>query len=179
MNQEGEKRAFRAMCRRLAYMALAIIASMVLFTRPVFNFQDDKGIKYIRSFSIEDNCFYVTQTEMETGISQITATMPVKALYYCNKLMLWGSILCFLCFFSSRWRISIAIITAFIAGAYYVIMAYYALRIVDEQYATITLSIMAVLPAVVCQMMLLTRRNILQSNLDKADFALDNDTEDD
>ena len=61
------------MCRRLAYMALAIIASMVLFTRPVFNFQDDKGIKYIRSFSIEDNCFYVTQTEMETGISQITA----------------------------------------------------------------------------------------------------------
>ena len=85
----------------------------------------------------------------------------------------------FLCFFSSRWRISIAIITAFIAGAYYVIMAYYALRIADEQYATITLSIMAVLPAVVCQMMLLTRRNILQSNLDKADFALDNDTEDD
>ena len=116
---------------------------------------------------------------METGISQITATMPVKALYYCNKLMLWGSILCFLCFFSSRWRISIAIITAFIAGAYYVIMAYYALRIADEQYATITLSIMAVLPAVVCQMMLLTRRNILQSNLDKADFALDNDTEED
>ena len=179
MNQEGEKRAFLAMCRRLAYMALAIIASMVLFTRPVFNFQDDKGIKYIRSFSIEDNCFYVTQTEMETGISQITATMPVKALYYCNKLMLWGTILCFLCFFSSRWRISIAIITAFIAGAYYVIMAYYALRIADEQYATITLNIMAVLPAVVCQMMLLTRRNILQSNLDKADFALDNDTEDD
>ena len=121
-----------AMYRRWAYMLVAIVASAFMFTHPVFNFQEDKGIIYVRSFSMDQKMFYVTQTEIKTGAQEITAVSSVKYLYYCNKAMLWGSIICFLCFFSSRWRISIAIITAFIAGAYYVIMAYYALRIADE-----------------------------------------------
>ncbi len=177
MVNEGEKRILYAMYRRWAYMAIAIIATMVMLEYPMFRFHEDRGIKYVRSFSIEGTTFCVTQTEMDTGISQITATMSVKGLYYCNKLMLWGTILCFLCFFSNRWRIRIAVVTAIIAGAYYAFMAYYAIRIADDHYATLSLNITAILPAIVCQMMVLTWHNIMQSYVDKADFALENYSE--
>ena len=113
-----------------------------------------------------DTEFVVTQTELDTNASQITAAMSVKGLHHCNKVMLWGAILCFLCFFSNRWRVRIAIFTAFVAGAYYVLMVVYALRMADEHYATLYPNIMAVLPAIVCQMMVLTRHNVLQSEID-------------
>lgn len=166
MEKEERNRALHAMYRRWAYMGIAIIASMVLSMRPVFSFQEDKGIKYVRSFSMTDTEFVVTQTELDTNASQITATMSVKGLHHCNKVMLWGAILCFLCFFSNRWRVRIAIFTAFVAGAYYVLMVVYALRMADEHYATLYPNIMAILPAIVCQMMVLTRHNVLQSEID-------------
>lgn len=163
------------MYRRWAYMAVAIIASAVLFTRPVFSFHEDKGIRYVRSFSMTETHFYVTQTELETHVPEVTASMSVKGLYYCNKVMLWGAILCFLCFFSNTWRVRIATLTAVTAGLYYVFMVYYALRMVDMHYATLYPNLMALLPAIVCQMMVLTRHNVIRSDIDKADSALEND----
>lgn len=165
MENKDKKRALQSLYRRLAYMGVAIIASMVLFTRPVFSFQDDRGIKYVRSFTMTDTDFFVTQTELDSNISHTTATMSIRGLYYCNQVMLWGAILCLLCFFSNEWRVRIATLTAFFAGVYYVIMVYYAIRIADEQYATLYPNLMAFLPAVVCQMMILTRQNVLQSNI--------------
>lgn len=167
MENEEKKRALRALYRRWAYMVLAVIASALLFTRPVFSFQEDRGIKYVRSFSMTDRYFFVTQTELDTNRSQTNATMSVRALYYCNLVMLWGTILCLLCFFDNRWRVNIATVTAFVSGAYYVIMVYYALRIADDYYATLYPNIMAFLPAIVCQMMILTRRNVLQSEIEE------------
>lgn len=177
MENEETKRAWRAMYRRWAYMAIAIIASVVLFTRPVFSFHEDKGIRYIRSFSMTQTCFYVTQTDLDSHIPEVTASMSVKGLYYCNKVMLWGAILCLLCFFSKLWRIRIAVLTAVSAGAYYLFMIYYALRMTDLHYATLYPNMMAFLPAIVCQMMILTRHNVVQSEIDKADFALENENE--
>ena len=155
------------MYRRWAYMIIAIMASALLFTRPVFSFQEDKGMKYVRSFSMTETNLYVTQTELDSNISQTTAAMSVRGLYYCNQAMLWGAILCFLFFFSNGWRVRIATLTAFVSGAYYVLMVYYALRIEDEQYATLYPNLMAFLPAVVCQMMILTRHNVLQSDIEE------------
>ena len=160
----------QAMFRRWIYMAIAIAAAAVLFMRPVFNFQEDKGIIYVRSFSMDEKTFYVTQTTLDGGIPEITATMSVKGLYYCNKVMLWGSILCFLCFFS-RWRAWIATVVALIAGAYYLIMFYYAMKIADLHYATLYPNFMAFLPAIVCQMMVLTRQNVIHTVIEQADLA--------
>ena len=165
MSETVDKRTLTAMYRRWAYMVIAIAASAFLFTRPVFNFQDDKGIIYVRSFSMDQTTFYVTQTDLQTGRQEVVATMSVKLLYYCNKLMLWSCILCFLCFFSNQGRMWIALITALIGGAYYGLMLYYALKISDLHYATLYPHLISVLPAVVIEMMILLRHNIVGSML--------------
>jgi hypothetical protein len=50
-------------------------------------------------------------------------------------------------------------------------MIYYALRMVDEQYVTLWPSFITLFPAVVVEMMVLTRQNIINASLDKADRA--------
>jgi hypothetical protein len=149
-----------AMYRRWAYMAVAILASALLFLKPVFSFGDDKGIIYVRSFQMDRTHFWVTQTELETGIEHVTAVMSVKWLDRCNKIMLWGSILCLLCFFNNQWRFWIALATSLAAGVYYLFMAYYAMKISDLHYATLYPTVMAILPAIVLQMMVLVQRNV-------------------
>ena len=150
----------KAMYRRWAYMAVAILAAVILLHRPTCNFLDDKGIYYVRSFSMTQKEFVVTQTDLKTDASNISATMSLKGLYYCIMAMIGGVCLCFLCFFSNRWRIILAVITAFIAGSYYIILVYYIYKMSDVHYATVYPNLTALLPAVVCQMMLLVRKNI-------------------
>ena len=173
MAQDSQQYLTWAMYRRWAYMAVAILASAVLLDCSVFNFQDDTGIIYIRSFSMNQQVFTVTQTELSTGLSHVWDTMSVKGLYYCVKAMMWGSILCFLCFFSSRWRMRIAILTAFVAGAYYIFLVYYAIKISDLHYATFYPNWKSFLPAVVCQLMILTRTNVIRSSIEKFEFSME------
>ena len=163
MSSIVDNRTLHAMYRRWIYMVIAIAASACLFQRPVFNFQEDKGIIYIRSFSMDQHTFYVTQTDIKTGQQEITETMSVAMLYFCNKIMLWGCILCLLCFFSDQGRMIIAILTAIVAGAYYVLMVYYAIRMSDMHYATLYPDWISVLPAVVIEMMILVRHNLVRS----------------
>ena len=173
MQQEEKNSIFSAPFRRLLYMVVAIVASAVLFMRPVFNFQDDKGIVYVRSFSMNQKSFIVTQTDLKTGVPHITATMSVKGLYICNQFMLWGCVLSLLLFWDDRWRITVVTLTALIAGAYYILMLLYAMQMSSDHYATLYPNIMAVLPAIVCQMMVLTRQNIIHQNLEAEDNALE------
>ena len=161
MTEEVEGINWSAAYRRWAYMIVAIVAALMVEWKPVFSFQEDKGIIYVRSFSMDQKTFVVTQTEIDTQISSVTETMSVKWLYYCYKAMLWGSILCALCFFSWQGRVLISITTALIAGSYYFIMIYYAVRISDDFFATLYPTYIAIMPAIVCQMMLLIRRNVI------------------
>ena len=160
MNKES-KNTLYAMFRRWAYMVVAIVAAGVLPMKPVFNFQEDKGIIYIRSFSMDKEMFYVTQTELSTGASEVVSTKSVAGLYYCARTMYYLCILCLLCFFSNKWRMWICVITAVCAGAYYILMLYYAVTITDNFYTTLYPTYMALLPAVVLQMMILVRQNVL------------------
>ena len=163
MSSEKALIDWKAICRRWIYMIVAIVAAVVLTYRPVFNFQEDKGIIYVRSFVMDSRTVSVVQTELASGIPQVVATVSVKGLYYCNMAMIWGSVLCLLCFFNKRWRTVIALLTAIIAGFYYVLMVFYAMRIADQQFATLYPNFMAIFPAIVCQMMILTRQNIIRS----------------
>ena len=174
MSQLLDNGEWSAMYRRWAYMLVGIVASLLLFLHPVFDFQDDKGIIYIRSFSMDQQTFYVTQTDLETGVGEITATSSVKGLYYCNKAMLWGCILCFLCFFNNPLRITIAYITAATSGFYYILMAYYALELADLHYATIYPNYMAILPAIVCAMTILVAKNVIKTMVNRIDKSMEN-----
>ena len=163
MEKEEQKTALYAMFRRWAYMVVAIIASALLFTRPVFGFREDKGIIYIRSFSMTEKEFKVTQTELENGAQHTTAKMSVVGLYISHMFMFIGSILCFLCFFSKSWRVWLCNLTAVACGAYYLLMIIYAMRMSDIHYATLYPTIMSIIPAIVLQLMILTRHNVIQA----------------
>ncbi|MBQ7259513.1 MAG: hypothetical protein IJS57_06155 [Paludibacteraceae bacterium] len=156
----------RAMYRRWIYMVVAILASVFMLFHPACRFLEDKGIRYIRSFSMTQTEITVTQTDLKTNADTVTATMSVKGLYYCVIAMIVGSSLCFLCFFDDKWRIILAIITACIAGLYYVLFVYYIFQIADKQFATVYPNFVVILPAIICQMMLLTRRSIFQEIAD-------------
>ena len=171
MSNKEDQKALKAMYRRGLYMLLAIVASAALLLRPVFSFQEDKGIMYIRSFSMDQKTFYVTQTDIKTQAEQITATMSVKGLYYMNIAMLCGCVLCFLCFFNDRWRLALALLTAFCAGLYYIFMVYYALGMSSDHYATLYPNLMATLPAVVMQLMVMVRRNVINTIVAEDDEA--------
>ena len=165
------------MYRRWIYMTIAIIASALLISQTVFSFKEDKGIIYIRSFSMDQTTFYVTQTELATGAEEITATMSVAGLYYCARTLMAVCLLCFLCFFSNRWRMILAVLGAILAGVYYVLMIYYAVKITDFHYTTLYPNFWAVLPAIVLQMMVLTWQNVaryvmtLNENEEKEEMA--------
>ena len=159
----------KAMYRRWIYMVVAIVATVLMPLKPVFSFQEDKGIIYVRSFEMDQKEFHVIQTELATGIRQVTEVMSVKGLYYCYKIMLWGTILALLCFFTRRGRVFICTMVMLVCAAYYVFMIVYALRMSDTYFATLYPNIMSVLPAIVLQMMLLTRHNVIESGIDEAD----------
>jgi uncharacterized membrane-anchored protein len=147
-------------------MVVAIVASVAMLSQPACKFLDDKGIRYVRSFSMTQTQITLTLTDIKTNTDTVKDTMSVKGLYYCVIAMIVGSSLCFLCFFNDRWRIIIAIITACVAGLYYILLVYYIFRIADKQFATAYPTFVVILPAVVCQMMLLVRRSIFQEITD-------------
>ena len=158
------------MLRRWIYMSIAIIAAALLGTRPVFNFQSDTGMLYTRSFSMEDQKqFVVTQRELSTGAEEVAAILSVKGLYYCSKAMLWGSMLCLLCFFSYRGRMTLIFVTVAAAGLFYILMIVYAIRMTDQHYVTLYPNFAAIWPAIVLQAMLLTRSNMIREKIDEAD----------
>jgi len=164
---ESSNYKLRAMYRRWLYMILAIVVSALMFKGSVFSFQQDKGILYIRSFAMDQQTFYVIQTDLKTNVEEVVETMSVKGLYYCNWALLTTCIACFLCFFSSRWRMSLCVLAVIFAGAYYIIMIYYAMQITENYFATLTPNLWAVLPAIVLQLMLIVRRNVLRKKLDE------------
>lgn len=173
MSELFEKEELEAIRKRLAYMLIAIFASWLMFLHPVFNFESDKGIIYTRSFSMDQKTFYVTQTDLKTGVPEITATTSVIWLYRCNKVMLWGSILCLLCFFSDRLRLAISYITTVSSGFYYVLVVYYAMKLADLHYTTLYPNYMIILPGIVCAMMILTSRNVIKSRVESADREME------
>ena len=148
--------------RHFIFVLVAIVAVALLPSKPIFSFQSDKGILYERSFSMDRHQFVVTQTDLATGAEHVTATMSVNGLYYCYLGMLFGSIACLFGFFSRK-GIKICHFVIAVAGVYYGLAIFYALRMTDLHYATLFPTITIILPAIVIQMMLLARRNILRA----------------
>ena len=116
MSEFADKAKKIAMYRRLAYMAIAIIAAALMAVKPPFSFQSDQGIKYIRSFSMTQKEFVVTQTDLKTGAAQATETMSVKGLYYCYRVMLACSILCLFFIIHTRARVVMCYLTILAIG---------------------------------------------------------------
>ena len=148
------------MYRRWVYMAVAITATALLTLGPLFSFNEDRGIIYMRSFEMDQHKFIVYQTELENGLVHVNDVISVQGLHWCYIAMLLGSIACFLCFYHTQARIVACFFTIGASAAYYLVGVHYAIEI-SNYYATLFPTWIAILPAVVIQMMILTHRNVI------------------
>ena len=168
---ETKKKNIPDWVKQLLCFLTAIIASVMLLYQPVFSFQEDKGIIYVRSFTMDPHNLYVIQTNISSGVSDIIDIMPVGGLYICAWAMLITSVLALLCFFDDVWRMRLCVLSAFFAGAYYILMMYYAVDITDEYFTTLYPNLFALLPALVLQSMLVVRKivahTLMQQNEDE------------
>ena len=160
--------------KRLLYMLVAIIATIPMHFYPDLNFQSDKGIIYMRSYEMDQTHFRVIQTKLDNSETEVVATMSIVWLKRAKWAILGATILCLLCFFNNQWRIIISLLTIVLCGTYYIVLISYSMRISDAEFPTIYPTLITVLPAIVVQMMVLLRKNILE-DVRHRDETMEND----
>ena len=143
-------------------LVLAIVSSIILLNKPVFNFIDERGLENTRTYVMTTRMFEVHHIEMATGIDKLMWTMSVKGLFYGALAILIGCIVCALLYESHRIRILISSITAFMAGAYYLLIGYYAIRLSQEFCLILYPNWVALLPAIVLVTMLSIRNSTVR-----------------
>ena len=147
-------------------LVLAIVSSIILLNKPVFNFIDEKGIENTRTYVMTTRTFEVHHIEMATGIDKLMGTMSVKGFFYGALAILIGCVVCTVFYSFHRFRILISTITAFAAGTYYMIMMYYAIRLSQEFFLILYPNWVALLPVVVLVTMLWIRKDTLRRLID-------------
>lgn len=146
--------------RRVVYIVVALVATIVLFFKPVFTFQPDTGINYERVHSMTLTTYTMTLTDLETGFSHVAKQRSVAGLLVCSIAMLIGCIACGIWYYRRRLLKKICNVTIFFAVLYYLLMLYYAIVLMDDYSATLWPNWVAFMPIIVLEMMLLVRRNI-------------------
>ena len=159
-NTQNKKNKWYSERFRWLYVAIAIVASALLLCRPVFTFQQDKGIIYTRHFEMDQKMLTVIQTGLEDHIDYVENTRSVVGLFVCQQLMLWNCVLCLLCLLNNYWVKKVAFLPILSAGAYYAFVVYYAVDITDRFFATLSPTWIIVLPAIVLEMMVLIRKGV-------------------
>lgn len=154
---------------RWIYMSVAIVLSWLLSLQPAYILQSEKGIFSTRHYQIDQNNVTVIQTGFEDQIDVVMEVISIKGLHICQQLMFWGSLLCFLSFFSDIWRQRLAIITAVFAGVYYGFFVYYAVHIVDLYFPTLWPTWTIVLPGIIIELMILVRKSIIRERMETID----------
>ena len=164
MSTEQKKIPLYIAWRPWIYMAVALVAVVLIRIAPVFSFQEEKGIVHVRSFTMDVKEFVEWRTDLQTGAKHVENTLSVWGLYCCYLVMLCGSIACLLCFFDDYLRFLLCALVIAAAGVYYVLIVYYAIRISDEFYATFYPSFTIICPAIVLQSMAWVRKDIIRNS---------------
>ena len=147
-------------------LVLAIVSSIILLNKPVFNFIDEKGIISVKTYKITTRTFEMHFVDMKTGLDELVGAMSISGLFYGALAIMVGCFLCALLYESHRIRILICSITAFMAGTYYLIMMYYAIRLSQEFCLILYPNWVALLPAIVLLTMLWIRKDTLRRLID-------------
>ena len=146
-------------CGRLV---LAIVSSIILLNKPVFNFIDEKGIISVKTYKITTRTIEMHHVDMKTGLDELVGAMSISGLFYGALAIMVGCFLCALLYESHRIRILISSITAFMAGAYYLLIGYYAIRLSQEFCLILYPNWVALLPAIVLVTMLSIRNSTVR-----------------
>jgi hypothetical protein len=161
MEEKKKKKSYRSL-RKWSRLLLAIVASVLLLNKPVFNFVDEKGLENTRTCVMTPTRFELHYIEMATGIDRPMYAMSVKGLYYGAWAILLGCVFCAFFYEIHELRIFSCLITAFIAGAYYLIMIYYAIRLSQKFCIILYPNLIAMLPVAVLLIMLSIRNTTVR-----------------
>ena len=161
MEDRKRKRRNR-MIRKWGRLVLAIVSSILLLSKPVFNFVDEKGLVSVKTYKITPRTFEMHYVNMTTGLDELIGAMSISGLFYGALAILIGCVACALLYESHRLRILSASITAFLAGAYYLLIGYYAIRLSQEFFLILYPNWVALLPLVVLVTMLLIRNDTVR-----------------
>ena len=156
--EEKRKRRVNRQVRKWVRLTVAIVASVFLLNKPVFSFPDEIGLEHVRTHTMTPHRFERHHIEMATGIDKLVGSMSVQGLYYCAIAILIGCIACVVVYESHRLRILACTITAFIAGTYYLIMFFYAIKMTQAFFLMLYPNFYALLPVTVMIIMLSIRK---------------------
>ena len=62
-------------------LVLAIVSSIILLNKPVFNFIEEKGIISVRTFKITTRTFEMHYVDMKTGLDELVGAMSISGLF--------------------------------------------------------------------------------------------------
>ena len=147
-------------------LVLAIVSSIILLNKPVFNFIEEKGIISVKTYKITTRTIEMHYVDMKTGLDELVGAMSISGLFYGALAIMVGCFLCALLYESHRIRILISSITAFMAGAYYLLIGYYAIRLSQKFFLILYPNWVALLPVVVLVTMLWIRKDTLRRLID-------------
>ena len=174
MEDKRKKKTLRFV-RKWGRLVLAIVSSVLLLNKPVFSFPDEKGWEHLRTHIMTPHKFERHHIEMATGIDELVGAMSVEGFFYGALAILLGCIACAVLYEAHLMRILASTVTAYMAGAYYLLMIYYALRLSEEFYLMLYPNLIALLPTVILITMLSIRNETVKklvSAKQKADEGL-------
>ena len=157
MEEKKKKKSYRSL-RKWSRLLLAIVASVLLLNKPVFNFVDEKGLENTRTCVMTPTRFELHYIEMATGIDRPMYAMSVKGLYYGAWAILLGCVFCAFFYEIHELRILSCLIT----GAYYLIMIYYAIELSQKFCIILYPNLIAMLPVAVLLIMLSIRNTTVR-----------------
>ncbi len=160
--EDRKKQKRNRMIRKWGRLVLAIVSSILLLSKPVFNFVDEKGLVSVKTYKITPRTFEMHYVNMTTGLDELVGAMSISGLFYGALAILIGCVACALLYESHRLRILSASITAFMAGVYYLLIGYYAIRLSQEFCLILYPNWVALLPLVVLVTMLVIRNDTVR-----------------
>ena len=143
-------------------LILAIVSSVVLACQPVFNFINEKGLENERVYIMTTRTFEVHHIAFEDGMDKLMGSMSVIGFLYGALAILLGCVVCTLLYNDRHKRILCCTITAFLAGSYYLLMVYYAIRLSKKFFMILYPNWVALLPLVVLITMLSIRKDTIR-----------------
>lgn len=158
LEEKKQKKKFRLLLR-WGRLILVLASSVLLLTKPVFNIIDEKGLENLRTYKITTRSFEVHHIEWSSGLDTLVGAMSVSGFFYGALAILLGCVVCTLFHRYLEIRILACSITAFMAGAYYLIMVYYAILLSQKFFLILYPNLIALLPAVILLTMLSMRND--------------------
>lgn len=156
-----EESCERLRTRRLVYLILAILCSIMPLISPIFRFGSDQGIIYERTYEMTLTKIQTLLIENTTGIVSNGAFQPVIAL---NSILALYIVACIVLFFMNfsyrRYTMWGCYVGAVIGVLYYILVTDCGLRASDDLCASLWPNWSVFFPALSMEFLLLTKLNI-------------------